>query len=380
MATPQRVPVTLPDDKVPTKAMVRDIVGAFLRREWPGVDAETLSMSYRASFANAHCPVQRPAPAPGNPAVEPLKVFIKFHRPAAADFKAFEHLAPSRGEEALLCRAFGRTGLGARVYGFFQTADGTLGRVDEFLEARCLEPADVEEARVRADVARALATFHAMRAPLEDKKAPQAYHEAVTAALERYRGKDRLKALGREAGVSVDALVDYDFGTRLAKAVERLTSMGAKTGWCIHDVQFMNVLVRERPREGESTVALVDFEFVMRNYRGLDIGGHFMQKLFTWFGDRSRIASCRPYSEPEKLDFCAAYAARWNGLTGDADTPDRVLREAECGYLLAVAFDIHNMLCFMSEQGEGDPLDLEGLNKLFDEFVHQYARLGFEDA
>jgi hypothetical protein len=34
------------------------------------------------------------------------------------------------------------------------------------------------------------------------------------------------------------------------------------------------------------------------------------------------------------------------------------------GYLLAITFDIHNMLCFMGEQGDKDPLNLLGLNKL----------------
>lgn len=47
--------------------------------------------------------------------------------------------------------------------------------------------------------------------------------------------------------------------------------------------------------------------------------------------------------------------------------------------MLALTFDIHNMLCFMSMQDDKDPLNLAGLNKLFEEFVHQYAKLGLED-
>src|SRR4051812_5089823 len=96
-ATPSKmtltVPVALPEDKVPTKQMVRDIVGAFLTKEWPSVDPETLNMSYNASFTNAHCSVERPKPTTPTP-IEPLKVFIKFHREASIEI--FKHLVPSK--------------------------------------------------------------------------------------------------------------------------------------------------------------------------------------------------------------------------------------------------------------------------------------------
>ena len=48
--------------------------------------------------------------------------------------------------------------------------------------------------------------------------------------------------------------------------------------------------------------------------------------------------------------------------TGDSDTKEQLLREAEYGYLLAITFDIHNMLWYMAKTGNKDPLDLAGLN------------------
>ncbi|KAK9311279.1 kinase-like domain-containing protein [Lipomyces starkeyi] len=364
MATLTPVSVTLPEDKVPTKKM-------------PSVDPENLTMSYHASFANAHCPVERPKPATGTP-VETLKVFIKFHHETGADIEIFKHLAPSKHEEALLCYEYGRSGLGAKVYGFFKTQDGTLGRIDEFLDARNMEPEDVEDAVIRADVAKGLATFHAMKTSLE-KKAVEPYYEAIINGLKKYHKMDKLKALGKEGGVSVDNLVDYNFGARLRKVVDKLESIGGKAGWCIHDIQFMNVLVKNDSKEGESKVVLIDFEFVMQNYRAFDIGGHFMQKMFKWFDEESKIANCKKYTEEEKRHFCEEYARQWNKLTCDSDTGDQVFLESECGYMLAITFDIHNMLCFMSGKDDKDPLNLLGLNKLFDEFVDQYAKLELED-
>jgi len=327
------IPVSLPGDGgVPTKAVLTDIVAAFLKNEWPSVDPETLTTSCHTSFANYHCTLERPKPILGTP-TEPLKVFIKFHKKhTAADADVFKHLIPTKQEEALFCHEYSRSGLGAKVYGFFQTQDGTLGRVEQFLDARNMEPEDVENSIVRADVARALAAFHAMEMPLLfEKKAvePHAFYEALTNGLKKYLRMDKLKGLGREAGVNIDKLIDYDFEPRLKKVVEKLEFVGAKKGWCIHDVQFMNVLVRNHPRQRESTIFLADFEFAMRNYRAFDIGGHFMQKMFKWFDEGSKIADCRRYAEDEKRHFCEEYAAGWNELTGDSDTGDQVFAEAE---------------------------------------------------
>ncbi|KAH8889231.1 choline/ethanolamine kinase [Thozetella sp. PMI_491] len=375
MLTP--VSVALPDNKVPTKSMVRDIIATFLTKEWPCVHPETLVISYHASFANGHCRVERPKPTAGK-TIEPRKVFIKFHKETAVDMEIFKHLVPSKQEEALFCYEYGRSGLGVEVYGFFQTQDGTLGRVEEFLEARNMEPEDVENAAIRTDVARGLAMFHAMKTSLV-KKSVKPFYDAVLSGLEKYHKMDKLKSLGKEGGVCVDNLIDYDFAMALKKVVDKLHSVGGKTGWCIHDVQFMNVLVKNDAKEGESKIVLIDFEFVMRNYRALDIGGHFMQKMFKWFDEESKIADCRKYTEEEKRLFCDEYAKQWNMSTGESDAGDQVFVESEYGYMLAIAFDVHNMLCFMSEENDKDRSNLLGLRKLFDEFVDQYTRLGLEE-
>ncbi|PFH61326.1 hypothetical protein XA68_17628 [Ophiocordyceps unilateralis] len=370
------IPVRLEAGKAPTKQTARDIVGAFLTKEWTSVDPQTLIVSYHDSFTNAHCVVERPHPSSRAPA-EPLKVFIKFHRPGFGALEAFRHLLPTKLEEARVCDMYSQNGSGAKVHGFFQAQDGTLGRVDEFLEARNMEPEDIEEPVIRTDVARALATFHVMQAPLE-KRPVEAYFKAVIRGLDTYHQMDKLKRLGHQSGISIDSLVDYPFGVKLRKVADKLEAMKAKTGWCIHDVQFMNTMVKHDIRHGESRVALIDFEVVFWNYRAFDIGGHFMQKMFKWFDAESKIARCNRYTDAEKRHFCDAYARRWNALTGDADSGDQVFVEAEYGYLLAIAFDVHNMLSFMCEENGTDPLDLLGLNKLFAEFVEQYERLGLE--
>lgn len=373
MITCTRIPLAIPEDGTLPKSMIKDIVGTFFTQEWPTVDPESLVVKRNSGYANTNCVVERPKPK-NDIHSEPLKVFLKIHGELDGEIEVLKDLVPSKHEEAQLCYEYGQSGLGAKVYGFFQTQDGTFGRVDEFVDARNLEPEDVEDPSIRADVAREFAGFHAM-ATRRKKRPVQLYYDAVTRELARYHRMDKLKRLAKEGGVSLDHVVDYDFVTRIRQITDRLESIGGKKGWCIHDVQFMNVMVKNSPKQGESKVVLIDFEFVFQNYRGFDIGGHFLQKMFKWFDQENKIANCRPYSEGEKRHFCEEYAKQWNDKTGDSDTGEQVLMESELGFLLAITFEIHNMFCFMDQEDAKEPLELLGLAKLFEEFVHQYGLL-----
>lgn len=333
-------------------------------------------MKRNTGYANINCIVERPIPA-GDTHSEPLKLFFKVHGELDGEIEVFKHLVPNKQEEAQLCYDYGQSGLGAKVYGFFQTPDGTFGRIDEFLDARNLEPEDVEDETIRADIARGLAVFHSLATQLE-KKPAQSYYDAITRELTKYHKMDKLKRLASEAGVNIDDLVDHDFVSKIRRVTDKLDSIGGKKGWCIHDIQFMNVMVKNNPKERESKIVLLDFEFVFQNYRGLDVGGHFLQKIFKWFDEESKIADCRPYTEKEKRHFCEEYAKRWNETTGDSDTGEQVFMESELGVMLTITFEIHNMLCFMDQDDDNNLLDLLGLQKLFGEFVTQYDKLRLE--
>ncbi|KAJ5527323.1 choline/ethanolamine kinase [Penicillium frequentans] len=377
MVTCTSISVVIPEDGLPTKAMIKEIVGTFLTKDWSNVDPETLVVTYNTGYANTNCVVERPRPK-GDTHAEPLKVFLKINGELDGEIEVFKDLVPDKHEEAQLCYDYGRSGLGAKLYGFFQTQDGAFGRVDEFLDARNLKPEDVEDADIRADVAKGYAAFQAM-ATEREKKPVETYHDTITQELAKYHKMEKLKRLANEAGVGIDNIIDFDFVSRIRRITDRLNSIGGKKGWCIHDVQFMNVLVKNSPKPGESKIILIDFEFVFQNYRTFDIGGHFLQKMFQWFDDETKIANCRPYTEEEKIHFCEEYAMQWNETTGDSDTWEQVFMESELGVMLAITFEIHNMLCFMDQDDAKEPLELLGLKKLFDEFVNQYKKLGLED-
>jgi choline kinase len=379
MITLKALEITLPEDKVPSNQIARDVIATFLTQEWPQQDPQSLTVTYNTSFTNPSCIVTRPRPS-NDAAVEPLKLFIKFQHPGTSTIAGLEHLVPSKTEEALLTYEYGRSGLGARVYGLFQTTDGTIGRVDEFLDARHLEPEDVEHETIRADVAKGLARFHSLQVPLPKKPVSQ-YYEAIHNGLHTYHKSEKLKAFAMENGVDISDLVEYDFVSRCQKIVSQMQSIDARAGWCIHDVQFMNVLVKNMPKPGECKISLIDFELVFWNYRAFDIGAHYMHKMFKWFDPVDKIARCRPYSDGEKRHFCDVYAQHWNDNTGGVCTGEQVFREAELAYMLAIAFDTHNMLWFMDARiDDKEALAMvPGMNKLLNDFKHQYMKLNLEE-
>lgn len=45
------------------------------------------------------------------------------------------------------------------------------------------------------------------------------------------------------------------------------------------------------------------------------------------------------------------------------------------GIMLAITFEIHNMLYFMDQDNDKNPISVLAFNKLFEEFVSQYKKL-----
>lgn len=289
----------------------------------------------------------------------------------------FKHLMPTKHAEAVVCHEYAQTGHGARMYGFFQIADGTFGRVDEFLDARQMVSSDVEDSAVRSDFAKELATFHTMKVPLEFQPV-KLFYNALCHGLETVQRSSTLRSIEQKGLVDLGPLLDYDFAPKVMQIADKLASMGAKIGLCIHDVAFMNALVKNTSSNpDQSRVSLIDFEFAFQNYRAFDIGAHFMQKTFTWSSREHHKASWRQYKDDEKRHFCEVYAQQWNKLTGDSDTAEQIFLESQYGYMLSIAWDVFNMLWFLAEQGEKGDLNVGSLKKLSAEFEAQYAKLGF---
>lgn len=386
------IPIHLTPSQPPSTTALHTIVAAFFPLEWPLIAPSSLTVHYHDQFANITCHVFRPPPPPSTnhaspPPREPTQVFVKLYRPSA-DVALFKPLMPCKLAEAIIGAAFARTGYGAHVHGVFQTADGTYGRVDEFLHARPLTPEDIdadEDGSLQSSIAEAFAAFHTLTELGEDVplQPADALWTALARGLETYHRPERLKTIGRNVGINIDALIDYPFAPMVRAAAKALAGSGAKTGLCVHDVHYQNILVRTvTPLPAtQSRAVLIDFEFALRNYRAFDLAAYFLNKAFTWTVSNpssppSSSAPLREYTDDEKRRFCAAYVQKWNAITGDADTTEQVLQEVRYASLLSIGWDVYNMLCVVDDEGNANGLNLEGLNGLMEKFKTQCAVLG----
>lgn len=100
-----------------------------------------------------------------------------------------------------------------------------LGRVNEFLDVRNLEPEGVEDADIWAAVVRGYTAFHAIKIQLEENPV-QVYSDIITKQLKKYYKIAKLKKLAYKGGVNVDDLIDYDFISKIRYITERLESTG----------------------------------------------------------------------------------------------------------------------------------------------------------
>ncbi|CEJ89864.1 hypothetical protein VHEMI05685 [[Torrubiella] hemipterigena] len=358
---------------------IRDLVGAIFPYEWASADPASLTITRTAGYANTNYIVKRPVDE-GKRCVEPVSVFVKLHGSGLGNLAVFEKHVPSKLDEARLCESAAELHrLCARPYGLLTSkTNSRTVRVDEVLDARCLLPVDVEHAHIRADIAASFAALHTIEVAGWKNS-----DETFCGIMARYGFNNdsswrRLEAASIEAGVHMTNLIKCDFPTKIRQLEAKLDSMGAKRTHCIHDVQFMNVLVKNHPQPGDNHIYLIDYEFAARNYRGFDIGGHFMQKNFQWYAE-TQIADCRSYTRDEKQHFCAEYAKRWNEIMGDNDTAEQVLAEAELGYLLAISFDLHNMALCIDIEGSKEVSNLLAFNKLYEMFMEEWNKQELED-
>lgn len=359
---------------------IRDLVGAIFPREWASADPASLAITRTAGYANTNYIVKRSIDQGGS-YTEPSSVFVKLHGSGLGNLEIFQKHVPSKLEEAQLCESAAELHrLCARPYGVLTSKTNSRSvRVDEILDARCLLPVDVEDAHIRADVAASFAALHTIQVANWETSEDTFCGIMARHGFDNDSSWKRLEAASVEAGVPMTDLIKCNFPAKIRRIEAKLDSMTAKSTYCIHDVQFMNVLVKNHPQPGENRVYLIDYEFAARNYRGFDIGGHFMQKNFQWYAE-TQIADCRPYTMDEKQHFCAEYAKQWNEITQDTDTAEQVLMEAELGYLLAISFDIHNMALCIDMEGSKEVSNLLAFNKLYEMFIEGWNNVIVNDS
>ncbi|SMY26015.1 unnamed protein product [Zymoseptoria tritici ST99CH_1A5] len=74
----------------------------------------------------------------------------------------------------------------------------------------------------------------------------------------------------------------FDWNGELDWVVKLFEQYECKTTVMHGDSNYVNILVRNSPAKDQCPIVLIDYETISYGYRGFDIGGHFIERMYSY--------------------------------------------------------------------------------------------------
>lgn len=211
-----------------------------------------------------------------------------------------------------------KRGWGPKLYGLFEG-----GRIEEFIDCHTLKAEEAFDPELSKDLAKAYARFHSLQVPIKKE-----HFDMLAQLLPAVDENNKQLATFIESKNmdETDPLMCFkrlhkfpfhEEGKWLESIRQKVTQ---RTVLCTMDPNYLNRLVRnERPSDPKATRTLIiDFDVSAYSYRGYDLGGHFILRMFN--SDEEFKMSNLPYpSEAEQMTFLSAYLEEVEKLLDDLD-------------------------------------------------------------
>jgi thiamine kinase-like enzyme len=246
----------------------------------------------------------------------------------------------SDSAQAVLAFKLGELGHGPCQLAFFQG-----GRIEEFVENRCLTAEDLDDPEIVEQIARKVAIYHGMDKLVPTTRKPRdafiVIRKHTTDWSQQWLRETLERTLPEEqkAAINWDLLMRFDFETELTWIAGIRHLAESPLVHAHYDLNSGNTLIRESPDRHGHRVMLVDYEGACMEQRGFDISTHFNFHLTD--SSKPGFRSGRPYpSEEYRRNFITFYLDEWkknNELRG-VDTVDHILWESDVNGLLHVMF------------------------------------------
>ena len=242
--------------------------------------------------------------------------------------------------EVLIFHLMDKCGVGPKLLGVF---DG--GRIEEFIErADTLSDEDCVNNDIMGAFARKLAIMHSQDIPLSRKP-----KEMLTTIRSHFCDCwDQYKKIIRawnfpeqsteEHKKDVDFVLNYDFNHLVDWYEKSLATIKTRIVFSHNDPNRANCLVNH-DKCGDDKLTFLDFEFSGYNYRGCDIGVHFISRMIDNVNiakgkKKESLAKQPPYpSEEERRFFVKTYLEEakkfYNPVDEVIDNENHLLLEAE---------------------------------------------------
>ncbi|KAF2166684.1 hypothetical protein M409DRAFT_66654 [Zasmidium cellare ATCC 36951] len=352
-----------------TAAEALRLVSGYFDTEWPATDLEDVELQkVTGGFVNRLHILKRTNANSTNR--EPSSVLIR-HFGRGEKKSHEEPLASnttlSATDQAVIYYEMGRRGWGPLLYGAFPG-----GRLEEYLDAHPLTAAESCEPSIRRDLARSYARLHSLQLPFKRRNFGLVVDDLKAAILKRRDSSVRkLRASADPESLELASQLENNaWDQELEWASNLFERHQCKATLAVGDANYLNVMVKNY--ESECRTVLIDYETCTYSYRGIDIGGHFNERMYCWSNPETNMTGYDAPARDEQRLFCQSYLEEMRALgqsIDSMDTEEHLLLEARIGQMWQLLFSV--MMGFVADDLPNDPVLHAGLAHM----LNYYCRL-----
>uniref|UniRef100_A0A1J3IMP9 ethanolamine kinase n=1 Tax=Noccaea caerulescens TaxID=107243 RepID=A0A1J3IMP9_NOCCA len=246
----------------------------------------------------------------------------------------------NRERELLAIKYLSTAGFGAKLLGGFGN-----GMVQSFINARTLEPSDMRQPKIAAQIAKEVGKFHKVDIP--GSKEPQLWVDI----LKFFEKASTLKFEEPDKQKLFETISFEELHKEIIELRDFTGLLNAPVVFAHNDLLSGNLMLNEE----EEKLYLIDFEYGSYSYRGFDIGNHFNE-----YAGYDCDYSFYP-SKEEQYHFIKHYL--------QPDKPDEVtMAEVESVYVETDAYKLASHLYWATWaiiQARMSPIDFDYLGYFF---------------
>lgn len=222
------------------------------------------------------------------------------HDPAIRE----EKMKLTIAEEILVFNEMSRNKQSPKLIGIFEG-----GRIEEFVQMRFIKADEVIMPNYIEDIAKAFARMHSLKLPISRTKWEPFWKKAEEGFKNKPFSK-WLKPLASKHGYDVTEACSINYHQELLwinQIRSKFFNKRSRDAFIQADAHYMNLVVNEKPKEGELKVFLLDYELNSYGPRGIDLGGHFFNRPLD-FSNHQNMSTGKPvHTEEEKIQFLKYY-------------------------------------------------------------------------
>ena len=200
---------------------------------------------------------------------------------------------------------------GPKLYGIFEH-----GRIEEYVDCHTLTGSEAFDPEMIRDIAMAYARYHSMDIPLARKQSQRVQGFAEQAKKHKPNFLTWLKTADKSllSKYPLERLAAFPIEEEYNWIKSLESKISQRVVLCTLDTNYLNRLVKtERPKDHrlhdpkELRTFLIDHDLAAYCQRGHDLGGHFVERMYNWGGEESKVTGLKFPDESDRKYFIFCY-------------------------------------------------------------------------